>query len=93
MKMLINIPSNWNKQISEMEDSEVAAMLYNIIKNGFSLDSMTNGEVTTTIFPDARFKEDVSKMSHNSGWLTFKGNPASMQIDLEWWNTPYKGDK
>ena len=54
-------------------------------------DTITNGEMIMQMFPDAKFEIDMSINALNSGWLTFKGNLCSMQVDLPWWYAQYKG--
>lgn len=51
-------------------------------------DNPTNGGIIETLFPDAEF-EVVEKVGNR---LVYMNDERYIAFDLDWWNTPYKGE-
>jgi len=48
--------------------------------------SATNGDVITTLYPDANPEEDIQEPHY----ILFTLNGFCFSISKEWWNSPYK---
>ena len=87
MKLIIDIPSEWEMIIKTMSDSEMVDFLYKMARNGASIpDNATNGEIVQMMFPN------VNVYEHNGG-ATYSVN-NEYNFNATWWNAPYqKGGK
>lgn len=84
MKLIIDIPDDWEKHMGEMLDFQIVDFFYGIIRNGTPIsDNATNGQVIQTLFKPNRIErtdDDVIVENYD--------------FSKEWWNAPYqKGGK
>lgn len=81
MKLIIDIPEDWEKGIKNMYDWDIANFLYETCRNGTPIpDNATNGEVLKTMFKPNRITrtDDVVREEY--------------EFDEAWWNAPYKAE-
>ena len=88
MKLIIDIPEDWEKGIKNMYDWDIANFLYETCRNGTPIpDNATNGDVIKAMFPNTSLH--INEMSY-SVWVGYE----EMSFRIDWWNAPYqKGGK
>lgn len=96
MKVLINITEDTYNSVCN--ESMLPPNVRNVtdgIKNGQPLSTdLTNGDMIKAIFPNATFMIDEEKDEQGTKNLyVYTDDFEGFAVDLDWWNTPYKGVK
>ena len=90
MKLIIDIPEDWEKGIKNMYDWDIANFLYATCRNGTPIpDNATNGDVIKAMFPHYDIEIDEHK-----GYVRIFYEDFYTTYPWRWWNAPYqKGGK
>ena len=87
MKLIIDIPSEWEMIIKTMSDSEMVDFLYKTARNGTSIpDNATNGDVIKALF-------DVTEEHFFEDMVDVYGIDDYVTVDVNWWDAPYRKER
>ena len=91
MKLIIDIPEEAYK-LRVTNPVWYDSNMDKAIRNGIVIsDNATNGDVISTLFPEANFKLTETKMGYsiNRSVLYNEDYVGLVDFDLSWWNKPY----
>jgi hypothetical protein len=93
MRILIDIPEDWEKGIKNMYDWDIANFLYETCRNGTPIpDNATNGDVIKAIFPNTEVDDyDYGK----DPVIDVYGidNTEYITLRKDWWNALYQSER
>lgn len=77
--------------ISSLKTDEMYQLDYEGVQNIVVTEGMTNGDVIKMMFPHSLFEEHTDSDGYT--WMImWNGIDYQCDFDIDWWNSPYKGE-